>query len=126
MLIEREKPLQQLTDLANQAAKGRGAIALVAGEAFKAVSGIAGACRNHPDHPIYEAYLCWAQFRSGVDKGGDRDSLAKSARATAEDFLLGRRPWPNALVALALLCSADSGPDSHATIGDAGTDGDKN
>ena len=33
MLIEREKPLQELIDLARNAAKGRGAIALVCGEA---------------------------------------------------------------------------------------------
>lgn len=86
----------------------RGQAALVAGEAFKAVSGIAGACRNHPDHPVYEAYLCWARFRAGADKGGDRAELAAKERGIAEEFLLGRRPWPNALVALALLCAADA------------------
>lgn len=85
----------------------RGQAALVAGEAFKAVSGIAGACRNHPDHPVYEAYLCWARFRAGVDKDGDRAELARKERGIAEEFLFGRRPWPNALVALALLCAAD-------------------
>jgi hypothetical protein len=90
----------------------RGQAALVAGEAFKAVSGIAGACRNHPDHPLYEAYLCWARFRAGVDKGEDRDELATKERRVAEEFLLGRRPWPNALIALALLCAADSDQDS--------------
>ncbi len=90
----------------------RGQQALVAGEAFKAVSGIAGACRNHPDHPTYEAYLCWARFRAEVDRGGERDALIGKERQTAEQALLGRRPWPLALVALALLCSADNDPDS--------------
>ncbi|MCP4445355.1 MAG: J domain-containing protein [Myxococcales bacterium] len=90
----------------------RGQAALVAGEAFKAVSGIAGACRSHPDHPTYETYLCWARFRAGVDKGEDRATLANKERCIAEQFLLGRRPWPNALVALALLCAADSDSDS--------------
>tara|TARA_R110002096_G_scaffold408076_1_gene607099 strand:+ start:14588 stop:16027 length:1440 start_codon:yes stop_codon:yes gene_type:complete len=90
----------------------RGQAALIAGEAFKAVSGIAGACRNHPDHPQYEAYLCWARFRADADKGGDRAQLASKERRIAEEFLLGRRPWPNALVALALLCAADADKDS--------------
>ncbi len=90
--------------------RGRGA--LVAGEAFKAVSHLAGACRNHPDHPTYEAYLCWARFRAGVERDQDRGDLAHKERSTAELFLLGRRPWPDALVALALLCAANADPDS--------------
>jgi len=90
----------------------RGQAALVGGDPFKAVSGLAGACRNHPDHPTYEAYLCWARFRASVDKGNDRTEAAHKERRIAEEFLLGRRPWPNALVALALLCAADGDRDS--------------
>jgi hypothetical protein len=86
----------------------RGQAALIAGEAFKAVSGIAGACRNHPDHPNYEAYLCWVRFRAEVDRGGNREELIGKERQIAEHALLGRRPWPPALVALALLCAADN------------------
>lgn len=84
-----------------------GQAALVGGEAFKAVSKIAAACRHHPDHPVYEASLCWARFRAELARGGDRALVARKERAIAEEQLWGRRPWPQALVALALLCAAD-------------------
>lgn len=90
----------------------QGQAALVAGEAFKAVSSIAGACRNHPGHPNYEAYLCWARFRAEVERGGERSELSAKERAIAEESLVGRGPWPRALVALALLCAADADPHS--------------
>lgn len=90
----------------------RGQAALIAGQASKAVSEIAGACRNHPEHPTYEAYLCWARFRSEADRGGEREGLARKERQIAEKALIGRRPWPLALVALAMLCAADNDPDS--------------
>ena len=90
----------------------RGQAAMVAGEPFKAVSAIAGACRNHSDHPDYEVSLCWAQFRAEVARGGERDELISKHRKVAEAHVVGRRPWPRALVALALLCSADDDADS--------------
>src|SRR5690606_16898751 len=90
----------------------RGQAALVAGETFRAVSDIAGACRHHPDHPNYEAYLCWARFRAEAERGGDREELVGKERGIAEQALVGRRPWPPALVALAMLCAADNDPES--------------
>jgi hypothetical protein len=90
----------------------RGQQALVAGEAFKAVSSMAAACRNHPEYPDYEVSLCWAEFRAELERGADRAKVIAARRAAAESQLVGRRPWPRALVALALLCAADS--DSEA------------
>jgi hypothetical protein len=90
----------------------KGQAALVAGEAFKAVSSMAGACRSHPEHPDYEVSLCWARFRAEIERGGDRERLIGKERTTAESHLVGRRPWPRALVALALLCAADGDSDS--------------
>ena len=86
----------------------RGQAALVAGEAFKAVSSLAGACRKHPDNADYEVSLCWAEFRADMERGADRAQVIGEKRATGESHLVGRRPWPRALVALALLCAADS------------------
>lgn len=90
----------------------RGQAALIEGEAFKAVSGIATACRNHPDHPDYEASLCWARYRAELARGGDRGGTISKERATAEAALIGRRPWPRALLALALLSAADGDSDA--------------
>jgi hypothetical protein len=84
----------------------RGQKALVDGEAFKAVSEFAAAARVHPDHPDYEASLSWARFRAEVTRGKDKLECARRERANAEAVTYGRRPWPRALVALALLCAA--------------------
>ncbi len=86
----------------------RGQAALVAGEVFKAVSSLAGACRSFPDNADYEISLCWAEFRAEMERGADRAQVIGKRRADAEAHLVGRRPWPRALVALALLCAADS------------------
>jgi cytochrome c-type biogenesis protein CcmH/NrfG len=85
----------------------RGQHHLVSGEVFKAVSAFASACRTHPDHPDYECSLTWAQYSAELARGTDDPELARRHRAAASDALAGRRPWPRALVALAMLCSAD-------------------
>lgn len=89
----------------------RGQRALLSGAAFKAVSEMAGAARAHADHPDYEASLAWARYRAEAEKGGRADAV-KEERAAAEAALAGRRPWPRALVALALLCAADADPEA--------------
>ena len=93
-------------------AYARGQRALLAGEPFKAVSEMAAAARAHGDHPDYETSLAWARFRAEIARGKPRDVAARTERAAAEQILLGRRPWPRALVALALLCAADEDPDA--------------
>ena len=88
----------------------RGQHALMQGEAFSALSNFASACRAHPDNADYETYLCWAKYRSAAEKADNQ--LLATCRKTAEESLQGRRPWPQALVALALLCLADKDPTS--------------
>jgi hypothetical protein len=90
----------------------RGQRALVAGEPFKAVSEMAAAARAHPDHPDYEASLAWARTRAELARGKPKDQAVDAERKNAEAALAGRRPWPRALVALALLCAADEDPDA--------------
>jgi hypothetical protein len=85
-------------------AHARGQRALVAGEAFKAVSEMAAAARAHADHPDYEASLALARYRAELARGKSRQEAAAPERVAAEQALAGRRPWPRALVALALLC----------------------
>ena len=88
----------------------RGQAALGAGDVHRAMSELAAACRLHPGHPDYEANLAWARFRVEVARGGDKIACAEKERSHVEQLLYGRRPWPRALVALALLC---------AVVGDA-------
>ena len=95
---------------AAQNAYARGQHALVQGEVFKAVSHMAAAARNHSHHPEIEAGLAWARYRADVTKGGDRTIIARRERAVAEKSLVGRRPWPRALLALGMLCAADNDP----------------
>ena len=90
----------------------RGQRALVAGEPFKAISEMAAAARAHPDHPDYEASLAWARYRAELARGTPKEQIARTERRAAEQALAGRRPWPRALVALALLCAADEDPDA--------------
>lgn len=90
----------------------RGQRALVAGEPFKAVSEMAAAARAHADHPDYEASLAWARYRAELARGKPKEQIVKTERRAAEQALAGRRPWPRALVALALLCAADEDPDA--------------
>ncbi len=85
-------------------AHARGQRALVAGEAFKAVSEMAAAARAHADHPDYEVSLALARYRAELARGKSRQEAAAPERVAAEQALAGRRPWPRALVALALLC----------------------
>jgi len=90
----------------------KGQRALVAGEPFKAVSEMAAAARAHPDHPDYEASLAWARTRAEIARGKPKEPIVDTERKNAEAALAGRRPWPRALVALAMLCAADEDPDS--------------
>jgi hypothetical protein len=83
----------------------RGQTALGAGDVAKAMSEFAAACRAHSGHPDYEANLAWARFRLEVARGGDKQITGERERAHVEKLLLGCRPWPRALVALALLCA---------------------
>ena len=88
------------------AAFARGQRSLGDGDVHKAMSELATACRQFPGHPEYEASFAWARYRVQVGSGRDRIEAAAAERTALEDLLLGRRPWPRALVALALLCTA--------------------
>lgn len=90
----------------------RGQAALVAGDAFRAVSEMAAACRACPDFPDYDVSLAWARFRAEQARATDRDQAAARERAAAEGVLAGRRPWPRSLVALAMLCAATQDADA--------------
>lgn len=90
----------------------RGQQALARGDAARAMSDFAFACRHHPGHPEYEANLAWVRFRVQVAAGKDQQATAQAERANVEQWLVGRRPWPRALVALALLCAAGGDADS--------------
>lgn len=90
----------------------KGQKALIDGEPFAAVSAMAKACRDHPDHPDYEASLAWANHRAALARGEDGEASARKERAYAYEALAGRRPWPRGLVALALLCVADGDPEA--------------
>jgi hypothetical protein len=94
------------TAQAAAAAFARGQRSLGAGDVHRAMSELAIACRQFPGHPEYEASLAWARYRVQVGSGRDRVEAAIAERAALDDLLLGRRPWPHALVALALLCTA--------------------
>jgi hypothetical protein len=94
------------------AAFARGQRSLGGGDVHKAMSDLAIACRQFPGHPEYEASLAWARYRVQVASGRDRLEAAVAERKALEDLLLGCRPWPRALVALALLCAAAGDVDS--------------
>jgi len=85
---------------------------LAKGDAHGAMRDFAFACRHHPGHPDYEANLAWVRFRVQVAAGKDARSQAQAERKAVETHLLGCRPWPRALVALALLCTAAGDPDA--------------
>ncbi|HUJ58795.1 MAG TPA: hypothetical protein VLX92_09890 [Kofleriaceae bacterium] len=90
----------------------RGQRALGAGDVHRAMSELAAACRHHPGHPEYEANLGWARFRVQVAGGKEPIAAATAERRAVEDLLLGRKPWPRALVALAMLCAAAGDADA--------------
>lgn len=90
----------------------RGQRSLGAGEVHRAMSEIAAACRQFPGHPEYESSLAWARYRVQVASGRDRIEAALAERKALEDLLLGCRPWPRALVALALICAAGGDVDA--------------
>ena len=97
---------------AANAAYLRGQQALGTGDVHKAMSEFANACRNHHGHPEYEAHLSWARLRVQVASGRDRVECAAAERRTVEAVLMGCRPWPRALVALALICAAHGDANS--------------
>jgi hypothetical protein len=90
----------------------RGQQVLAAGDVHRAMGEFARACRNHPGHPDYEANLAWVRFRVMVASGKDQRETAIAERHAVEAHLAGRRPWPRALVALALLCAAAGDAES--------------
>ncbi len=90
----------------------RGQQLLASGDAHRAMGELARACRNHPGHPDYEANLAWVRLRVQVAAGKDQREVAIAERKTVEEHLAGRRPWPRALVALALLCAAAGDADA--------------
>jgi hypothetical protein len=90
----------------------KGQQALGEGDAHRAMSSFALAARHHPGHPDYEANLAWVRHRVQTASGKDVLESAHEERRIVEGFLTGRRPWPRALVALALLCVA--GNDAEA------------
>jgi hypothetical protein len=90
----------------------RGQDALGEGDVHRAMSELAMACRHHPGHPDYEANLAWARYRVQVASGRDREEAARGERTAIEKLMLGCRPWPRALVALALLCMAAGDADA--------------
>jgi tetratricopeptide (TPR) repeat protein len=90
----------------------RGQRAIGDGDAHKAMGDFARACRHHPGHPDYEANLAWVRFRVQVASGKDAREAALAERKLVESVVLGCRPWPRALVALALLCAAGGDADS--------------
>ncbi|HEY1553348.1 MAG TPA: hypothetical protein VGF94_00875 [Kofleriaceae bacterium] len=90
----------------------RGQRTLGEGDAHRALGDLAMACRQHPGHPDYEANLAWARLRVEVAAGKDQQAVARAGRDSVEKWLVGRRPWPRALVALALLCAAGGDADA--------------
>lgn len=90
----------------------RGQAALGEGDAHKAMGHFAKAARLQPGHPDYEATLAWVRYRVQVASGKDPIEQARVERAEVEGYLVGCRPWPRALVALALLCASGGDADS--------------
>ncbi len=90
----------------------RGQRSLGEGDVHKAMSELAMACRHLPGHPEYEASLAWARYRVQVGSGRDRSEAAATERKVIEALLLGCKPWPRALVALALICAAGGDAES--------------
>jgi hypothetical protein len=94
-------------------AAARGARSLGEGDVHRAVGDFAAAARNHPGHPEYEVNLAWARYRVAVSRDPDhRADAARRERAIAEEHMWGTRPWPRAMVALALLCASDGDTDT--------------
>lgn len=110
--LETQWAIEGVAATAAAEAYGRAQQALTAGDVHRALSEMAAAARNHPGHPEYEAGLAWARYRVEVAGGRDQAEIARRERGVAERATLGMRPWPRALLALALLCVADRDPDS--------------
>ncbi len=100
--------IEQAAAKAAADAFARGQRALGEGDVHRAMGDLAMACRQHPGHPEYESNLAWARLRVQVASGRDQREAALAERATIERILLGCRPWPRALIALALVCAAAS------------------
>jgi hypothetical protein len=100
-------PARQAAD-----AFARGQRAMADGDPHRAMSEFAAACRAHRGHPEYETNLAWARYRVAVTGGKDRAETAHAERTVAQAQLAGVRPWPRALLAMALLCAADGDSDA--------------
>ena len=117
-LRQRMKDLKTVWAIDPQAVKSaevmyqRGQRSLGEGDVHKAMSDLAAAGRHFPGNPDIEANLAWARYRVQVASGRDRVEAAAAERKVVEELLLGCRPWPRALVALALLCAAGGDADS--------------
>ena len=90
----------------------RGQHALVNGDPHRGLSELAVAARHHPGHPEYETGLAWARYRVEVAAGRALPELARRERIIAEAAIVGSRPWPRALITVALLCAAEGDPDA--------------
>lgn len=90
----------------------RGQQALAAGDPHRALSEHATAARFHPGHPEYETGLAWARYRVEVAAGRAHPELARRERVVADAAIVGSRPWPRALVTVALLCAAEGDPEA--------------
>jgi DnaJ-class molecular chaperone len=84
----------------------RGHKALLARDAFKAVSELAAAARRFPAETDYEAYVAWAKVAAEEARKGDVRAAAIKERRQLEETLWGRRPRPRTCFALANLCRA--------------------
>lgn len=90
----------------------RGQASLGTSDVHRAMSELAMACRLFPGHPEYEANLAWARYRVQVAAGKDKVQAALVECKLVEEQLHGCRPWPRALVALALLAASGGDVDS--------------
>jgi hypothetical protein len=104
--------IEQAASKAAAEAFARGQRSLGEGDAHRAMNDFAFACRHHPGHPDYEANLAWVRFRVQIAAGKDQRTEAAAERKNVERHLLGCRPWPRALVALAMLCAAGGDADA--------------
>ena len=103
-LQPRRKAWEQAAEAEQAFAAGQKALA--GGDVFRAVSMLAQAARLLPEHPDYEAYVAWARVLAEEARKGDVRATAQREVKVAEKVLLGRRPWPRALIAIGLLHEA--------------------
>ncbi|MFH0899876.1 MAG: DUF4388 domain-containing protein [Pseudomonadota bacterium] len=91
---------------AAEAAFQRGLAELSSGRTIEASIDFARARALAPAEPEYSCYEIWASCLQAIDSGAAPKTTAEAARARMEATLVGRRPRPRALYALALVCQA--------------------